>query len=106
MFGKRYQLLTAFGIPIRFDLSWLVVAALVSWSLAANFFPASYVGLDERTYWLMGLSGALGLFASVVVHELAHALTARQFGLAIRGITLFIFGGVAEMESEPPSPKA
>lgn len=106
MFGKRYHLLTAFGIPIRFDLSWLVVAALVSWSLAANFFPASYRGFDTRVYWAMGLAGALGLFASVVVHELAHALTARQFGLSIRGITLFIFGGVAEMDTEPPSPKA
>ena len=106
MFGKRYHLLTAFGIPIRFDLSWLVVAGLVSWSLAANFFPSSYAGFPEQVYWLMGLAGALGLFASVVVHELAHALTARQFGLSIRGITLFIFGGVAEMDTEPPSPKA
>jgi len=106
MFGKRYEILKLFGISIRLDLSWFVIVALISWSLADSFFPAAYPQLTPLTYWAMGLTGALGLFASVLIHELAHALTARQFGLSIRGITLFIFGGVAEMDSEPPNPWA
>lgn len=106
MFGRRIELFTAFGIPIRIDTSWFVVALLISWSLADSYFPSSYPGSSTATYWVMGIAGALGLFASIIAHELAHALAARQFGLSIRGITLFIFGGVAEMDREPPSAKA
>ncbi|MGB5813598.1 MAG: site-2 protease family protein [Thermoanaerobaculia bacterium] len=106
MFGRRIQLFTAFGIPIRIDTSWFVVALLISWSLADSYFPSSYPGHPTATYWAMGIAGALGLFASIIVHELAHALAARQYGLSIRGITLFIFGGVAEMDREPPSAQA
>jgi Zn-dependent protease len=103
MFGRRIQLFTAFGIPIRIDTSWFVVALLISWTLADSYFPSSYPGHPTATYWAMGIAGALGLFASIIIHELAHALAARQYGLSIRGITLFIFGGVAEMDREPPS---
>lgn len=106
MFGKRIELFRLFGIPLRIDLSWFVVAFLVTWSLAENFFPSVAVGLSPGTYWAMGAVGALGLFASVVLHELAHALVARSYGMSIRGITLFIFGGVAELETEPPGAKA
>lgn len=103
MFGRRIELFTAFGIPIRIDTSWFVVALLISWTLADSYFPSSYPGHPTATYWTMGIAGALGLFASIIIHELAHALAARQYGLSIRGITLFIFGGVAEMDREPPS---
>ena len=57
-------------------------------------------------YWFMGVLGVIGLFFSIVFHELSHSLVARIFGLQMKGITLFIFGGVAEMADEPPSPKA
>ncbi len=96
----------AFGIPIYVDLSWFVVALLISWSLADNLFPASLPGKGVGTYWSLGIAATLGLFASIIIHELAHALVARRFAVPIRGITLFIFGGVAEMEDEPPSARA
>jgi Zn-dependent protease/CBS domain-containing protein len=105
MFGKRYDLVTVLGITLRIDSSWLVVAALLSWMLT-NSFAIGYSELSTTTHWIMGLAGVLGLFGSVVLHEFGHAIMARQVGLSIRGITLFFFGGVAEMDSEPPSPGA
>jgi Zn-dependent protease len=59
-----------------------------------------------QIYWIMGTLGAIGLFLSIVFHEMAHSLVARRFGMPIKGITLFLFGGVAEMKGEPPSAKA
>ncbi len=95
-----------FGITIGFDLSWLIVAMLVTWSLATGVFPTMMPELDAAIAWLLGAAGAAGLFGSVLFHELAHALAARQFGVGTRRITLFIFGGVAELDDEPPTPTA
>jgi Zn-dependent protease/predicted transcriptional regulator len=106
MFGKRITLFRLLGFEVRVDLSWLVLAAFITWSLAVGLFPEYYKGLSRATYWWMGVFGALGLFFSILFHEFCHSLVARRFGLPMRGITLFIFGGVAEMEDEPPSPKA
>jgi Zn-dependent protease/predicted transcriptional regulator len=106
MFGKSISLFKLFGFEVKIDLSWLVIATLITWSLATGVFPYYYKGLLTTTYWLMGTLGALGLFFSIVFHELSHSLVARKFNLPMKGITLFIFGGVAEMEEEPPSPKA
>jgi Zn-dependent protease/predicted transcriptional regulator len=106
MFGRRVTLFKMFGFAVRVDGSWLIIAVLITWSLAVGMFPNLYPGLSKSEYWLMGLLGALLLFASIVVHELAHSLVARRHGLAMKGITLFIFGGVAEMDSEPPNAKA
>ena len=105
MFGRRIELFKIFGFQINIDLSWFIVAALVVFSLARQYFPTAHPGLPQASYLLMGIAGALGLFASVVAHELAHALVARRYGLQMRGITLFIFGGVAEMSGEPDTPK-
>ncbi len=106
MFGKTITLFKAFGFSVRIDLSWLLIAALVVWSLAGAVFPRQYEGLHWGTYLAMGLVAALGLFASIVFHELCHSLVARRYGLPMKGITLFLFGGVAEMSEEPPSAKA
>ena len=103
MFLYRVRLFSLFGFAVRVDASWLVLGALVSWSLAAAVFPALHPGFATGTYWIMGVATALGLLGSIVVHETAHAVVARHFGIPIRGITLFIFGGVAEMEEEPGS---
>jgi len=106
MFGKRYHILTVQGISIGLDISWLFIAILLTWTLAAGYFPFYYPDLEGGAYFVMGLIGMLGLFASVVLHELGHALTAKRFGLPISRITLFLFGGIAELKQDPPSPKA
>ena len=106
MFGRRFHLFTLFGFPIRADLSWFFIAVLLSWSYASAVLPQWHEGLAESVYWAMGISLTLGLFASVLLHELSHALAARHYDMPIKGITLFIFGGVAEMEEEPPHPRA
>lgn len=106
MFGKPITLFKLFGFAIRLDLSWFVIAILVTWSLAVGLFPALVAGLSPATYWTMAVAGALGLFISIILHELGHSLVARRYGLAIKGITLFIFGGVAELEEEPQSARA
>lgn len=106
MFGKQIMLFRLMGFAVRADLSWLLVVVLLTWSLATGLFPQMYEGLSTRAYWLMGIAGTLILFLSIVVHELMHSMVARRYGIPMKGITLFVFGGVAEMEDEPPSPKA
>lgn len=105
MFGRSFHLFRIFGFSVRADLSWLLIAALVTWSLA-GLFSQIYPDLPSAAWWWMGVFGALGLFMSIVVHELAHSLVARVNGMEMKGITLFLFGGVAEMTDEPPSAKA
>jgi Zn-dependent protease/predicted transcriptional regulator len=104
MFGRQIKLFRLFGFTVSADVSWLVIAFLIVWSLAAGVFPAYYKGLSKSTYWWMGVAGALGLFASIIFHEFWHSLIARRYGLKISGITLFIFGGVSQMTEEPSSP--
>jgi Zn-dependent protease len=106
MFGKRITLFKLLGFAVHVDLSWIILALLVTWSLAAGVFPHALPGLSPAAYWGMGVAGAAGLFLSIIFHELFHSLVARRFGLPMKGITLFIFGGVAEMDEEPPGPKA
>jgi Zn-dependent protease len=105
MFGRSFKLFTLFGFEVKIDLSWIIIAVLVTWSLAAGFFPYLYKDFSTETYWAMGVIGALGLFLSVILHEFSHSLVARRLGLPMKGITLFIFGGVAEMSDEPPNAK-
>jgi Zn-dependent protease/CBS domain-containing protein len=105
MFGKRIKLFQLLGFEVRIDLSWFIIAALITWTLAVGVFPHYYKNLTTATYWWMGVAGALGLFFSVVFHELTHSVISRMRGLPMKGITLFIFGGVAEMREEPESAK-
>jgi Zn-dependent protease/CBS domain-containing protein len=106
MFGKRIPLFKLAGFQIALDWSWLILAVLITWTLASGVFPFYYPGLTPAAYWSMGVIAALGLFGSIILHELGHATVARRYGLPIRRITLFIFGGVAEMEAEPQRPAA
>jgi Zn-dependent protease/CBS domain-containing protein len=105
MFGNAFTLFRVFGFEVRANVSWLFLAILVTWSLAAGFFPTVYPDLRLVTYWLLGLAGMVGLFFSLLFHELSHSLVARSRGLPMTGITLFLFGGVAEMAMEPRDAK-
>jgi len=106
MFGKRLRLFKLLGFEVRIDWSWIIIAILIAWSLSTGLFPFHYKNLSTQTYWLMGIVGAAGLFLSIIAHEFCHSLVARKYDLPMKGITLFIFGGVAEMGEEAPSPKA
>src|SRR3546814_10809993 len=105
MQGRSITLFELLGFKVRVDVSWLFLAVLVTWSLALGAFPLWYEGLSAATYWWMGVAGMLGLVFSLVFHALSHSVVARRSGLPIKGITLFIFGGVAEMTEEPKSAK-
>lgn len=106
MIGKRITLFKLLGFDVQVDLSWVFIAWLIVWTLARDYFPHKFHDLSDSSYWVMGIGGALGLFLSIVLHELGHSFVARKDGIAIKGITLFIFGGVAEMEGEPPTPRS
>jgi len=105
MFERRISLFSLFGFKVKLDISWFILAVLITWSLATGVFPNYFGGLGKATYWWMGAAGAVGLFVSIVFHEFCHSIVARYYGLSMKGITLFVFGGVAEMEDEPQSPK-
>jgi Zn-dependent protease/predicted transcriptional regulator len=92
------------GIEIDINWSWIVILVLLTVSLATGWFPQLYPGWSTATYWIVSLISALLLFVSVLLHELAHSLVARRSGLAVKNITLFIFGGVSNIEQEPKSP--
>jgi Zn-dependent protease/CBS domain-containing protein len=105
MIGKRYKLFKLFGFEVSVDMSWIIIAILITWSLSTGYFPFQYEHFSSQTYWIMGIIGAVGLFFSIIAHEFCHSLVARKSGMPMKGITLFIFGGVAEMADEPPSAK-
>ena len=92
------------GIDIDANVSWLVIVVLLTFSLAVSWFPVTVRGQSTLTYWVLGFIAALLLFVSVLLHELAHSLVARARGLPVKSITLFIFGGVSNLEREPQSP--
>ncbi len=107
LIGRDKTLFRLFGLPIKANLSWLFLVALVMFSLANWYFPQRLGKLDMEAGWQLrwGLAaiGTVGLFASLIAHELCHSLVARATGMPVSGITLFIFGGVSQLEDEPPT---
>jgi Zn-dependent protease/CBS domain-containing protein len=93
------------GIDIGIHYTWVIIFVLLGVSLAQGFFPNLYPGWDTITYWITGIVAALLLFGSVLVHELAHSLVAKSRGISVTSITLFLFGGVSNLEEEPEKPK-
>lgn len=106
MLGRSLTLFEIFGVKVKVNLGWAIIALFIAWSLAQGVFPELYEGLVPSAYGWMAVAAVLGLAASIVLHELAHSLVARAFGIPLSGITLFALGGVAEIEKEPPSPTA
>lgn len=101
-----WQIGRALGIPIRVHASWFLIFLLVTWTLATGYLPEELPGLSPTRYWAMGAVAALLLFLSVLLHELGHSYVALRYCIPIERITLFIFGGVAHMRKEAPTPRA
>jgi Zn-dependent protease/CBS domain-containing protein len=105
VFFKRVTVFHFFGFPIKADLSWVFLSALIFWTLSTNTYPRQMSGLGPEIYQMMAMATLLGLIASILAHEIAHAIIAEYYNMPIESITLFIFGGVAEMRGEPSHPK-
>ena len=91
------------GIQIGLDYSWFVIFALLTWMLAGSYYPAEFKNWSHFLYWFMGATTAIMLFVSVLLHELGHSVVALRYKIPVRSITLFLFGGVAQIGAEPPS---
>jgi Zn-dependent protease/predicted transcriptional regulator len=101
---KGFDLFSVAGIKVSINYTWFIVLGLVVWSLAVEHFPNAYPQFGKATIWLVSIIAALLLFVSVLLHELSHSFVANRLGLGIRGITLFIFGGIAHLGKEPDDP--
>ena len=97
LLDSTFTFLRVRGIPIGAHWTWLLIAALVTWSLGARLFPSAYPDLSSTAHWVMAAVAAVAFFASVLAHELGHALTAVARGSRLEGITLWLFGGVAKI---------
>ena len=103
--GQSIRIGRIFGVQIGLHPSWFVIALIVTYTLAAGELPGTYPGWGAGLYWAVGAFITLLFFASVLAHELSHAVLARRLGLRVRDITLFIFGGAASLEGDPKRPR-
>src|SRR6266849_3999795 len=92
-----------FGIEIGINWSLVFVFALITWTIATEVLPIDVPGQGALAYWVAGVVGSIAFYACLLAHELAHALVARRYGVKVGGITLWLFGGVARLDGEPPS---
>jgi Zn-dependent protease/CBS domain-containing protein len=106
MMRSGFRLGRLFGIEISIDWSWIVVFLLLSWELAAAVFPSVHPTWQPGLCRLVAIVASLLFFASVLTHEFAHSLVAKAKGMEVRNITLFLFGGVSNIQREPPSADA
>jgi Zn-dependent protease/CBS domain-containing protein len=101
---SSFRLFRIAGIDIGIHFTWIFIFVFFSWSLAEAYFPSAYPGFSTWTYWITGIISTLLIFVSVLIHEMAHSLVARSRGLPVSSITLFILGGVSNLEEEPSQP--
>ncbi len=94
------------NIPVNVDYSWFLIFILLTWSLAINYYPSEFQHWPTAWYWVLGAITTIMLFVSVLLHELGHSIVALRYKIPVRNITLFIFGGVAQITSEPPTAMA
>jgi Zn-dependent protease/CBS domain-containing protein len=100
------QIARVIGIPIYLHFSWVIIFGLIVWTLSTGYFPAQYPDLPASSNWAKGLVASILFFVSILLHELGHAVVARRHGLRTRSITLFIFGGVAQLDMDPTDGRA
>lgn len=98
------KLFRIFGIDVQLHFSWWFVFVLLAWNLSTFFFPQYFPGLENKTYWVMGIVSVVLLFVSVLLHELSHSLVAKAKKIKVESITLFFFGGVASIDDEDLKP--
>jgi Zn-dependent protease len=103
--GKSFQIAKIFGIPFRLDFSWFLGFILFAVMLSTVLLPNNYPNWNTAHYWIVGVITILLLFGSVLVHELAHSIVSRKTGIPVKSITLFIFGGIAQIDKEATQPK-
>ena len=103
--GPGWKIGRLAGIELAIHPSWLVIAFLVTYSLAEFQLPAQSAGWSTTAYWLVAVATALLFFGSVLAHELSHALVAQRLGLRVEGITLFIFGGATSIDEDSRTPR-
>lgn len=102
MLRGNFKLGRIFGIPVEINVTWILVLLLVMWSIAERYFTRQqFIHLSALHRWLLGAAAAMLLFGSILLHELMHSVTAVKNGLPVKRITLFVFGGVAQMGEEP-----
>ncbi|HEY8944028.1 MAG TPA: site-2 protease family protein, partial [Polyangiaceae bacterium] len=106
VFGAGFKMGSLFGIQVILDYSLIVIGFLVTFNLAVGLLPSWHPDWSLPMIWGVALSAAVLFIASVLAHELSHALVGRRVGVPIRAITLFLFGGMAHMEREPERPSA
>jgi Zn-dependent protease len=105
MFGGDLKIGRLAGIPISIHPLWLVIVALITWSLGSTYYPDEVSGIAPAAAYGLGLASALLLFASILLHELGHAMVARRYGVEIEGIELWLLGGVAKMKGAAHRPE-
>ena len=103
-FGKGLRIGRIGGVTISIDYSWFVIFALFVFLLGSAYLPVVAPGIWRGWYWVAAVCTTLLFFLSVVVHEMAHSVVARHEGIPVNNITLFLFGGVSQMEDEPGTP--
>ncbi len=88
------------GVPIKLHFTLIIILALLSWTLSSGFMPRFYPDLNPLAYWIMGIAGAIVLIVSILLHELSHVFVSLKYGLEVRQIILFVFGGIADIKEE------
>src|SRR5215470_2038550 len=104
--NPSFRLGRLFGIEIGFNWSLVFIFALVTWTLATSVLPINAPGYAPLVYWFVGAVGALLFYVCLLAHELSHSLVARRFGVKVKGITLWLFGGVSQLEGAPGSARS
>ena len=94
------------GIPIGLDYSWFLIFVLLTWTMAVGYYPAEFKNWPVAQYWFVGAMTAIMLFVSVLLHELGHSVVAMHYKIPVRSITLYIFGGISLIGTEPPTAAA